>query len=50
MRVSTKKRRQGFPIQERLAKLLHRESGVVEGVCGYAELEKFQNFLGPQGY
>lgn len=42
--------RQGFHIQERLAKLLHRGAGVVEGVGGYTELEKFQEFLGTQGY
>lgn len=29
---------------------LHREAEVPEGTCGYAELEKFQAFLGPQGY
>ena len=42
--------RKGRPIQERLAKLLHREAGVAEGPCGFEELEKFQEFLGPQGY
>ena len=42
--------RDGRPIQERLAKQLHKEAGVPEGPCGYEELEKFQTFLGPQGY
>ena len=32
------------PIQERLAKLLHREAGVPEGPSGFEELEKFQTF------
>lgn len=40
----------GKPIQERLAKQLHRETGVPEGPCGYEELKKFQTFLGRQGY
>lgn len=40
----------GFlPIQETLAKILHEEAGVLEGPCGYAELQQFQTFLGPQG-
>ena len=42
--------RKGRPIQERLAKMLHREAGVPGGPCGFEELEKFQDFLGPQGY
>ena len=42
--------RRGRPIQERLAKQLHQDAGVPEGPCGYEELEKFQAFLGPQGY
>ena len=42
--------RRGRPIQERLAKQLHQDAGVPEGPCGYEELEKFQTFLGPQGY
>ena len=42
--------RRGKPIQERLAKQLHRDEGVPEGPCGYEELEKFQTFLGRQGY
>lgn len=42
--------RDGFPIQERLAKLLHRDAGVPEGPCGHKELEKFQAYLGPLGY
>ena len=42
--------RRGRPIQERLAKQRHQDAGVPEGPCGYEELEKFQTFLGPQGY
>ena len=42
--------RDGRPIQERLAKQLHQDAIVPEGPCGYDELEKFQAFLGPQGY
>lgn len=42
--------RRGRPIQERLAKQLHRDAEVPEGPCGYEELEKFQALLGPQGY
>ena len=42
--------RDGRPIQERLAKQLHQDAIVPEGPCGYEELEKFQAFLGPQGY
>ena len=42
--------RDGRPIQTRLAKQLHQDAGVPEGCCGYEELEKFQAFLGPQGY
>ena len=38
------------PIQECWACLLHQEANVVEGPCGYEELEKFQEYLGPQGY
>ena len=29
---------------------LHEEAGVVEGLCGLEEIEKFQDYLGPQGY
>ena len=32
------------------AQKLHREAGVPEGLCGNEEVEKFQQFLGPQGY
>ena len=32
------------------AKKLHQEAGVEEGPCGMEELDKFQDFLGPQGY
>ena len=42
--------RRGRPIQERLARQLHRDTGVPEGPCGIEELEKFQTFLGRQGY
>ena len=42
--------RQGKPIHERWSRLLHQEAGVSEGPCGYEELEKFQEYLGPQGY
>ena len=42
--------RDGRPIQERLAKLLHRDAEVPEGPCGIEELQKFQAYLGPQGY
>lgn len=42
--------RKGKPIQERWAKLLHQEASVPEGPCGYGELQKFQDCLGPQGY
>ena len=42
--------RQGKPIQERWARLLHQDAGVPEGPCGFEELQKFQDFLGPQGY
>ena len=38
------------PIQERLAKQLHRDAGVPEEQCGIAELKQFQTFLGRQGY
>ena len=40
----------GRPIQARLGKQPHRNANVSEGPCGYEELEKFQAFLGPQGY
>ena len=43
-------RRDGRPIQERLAEQFHREAGVKEGPCGVTELEKFQAYLGRQGY
>ena len=32
------------------AKKLYKEAGVPEGVCGYEEIKKFQDYLGPQGY
>ena len=42
--------RSGFPIQEHRARILHRDAGVPEGPCGIEELQKFQAYLGPQGY
>lgn len=42
--------RSGFPIQEHRAKQLHRDAEIPEGPCGVEELEKFQAYLGPQGY
>ena len=35
----------GRPIQQKLAKQLHRDADVPEGPCGYEELEKFQMYL-----
>ena len=32
------------------AKRLHDEAGVAEGLCGLEEIDKFQDYLGPQGY
>ena len=32
------------------AKNLYQDAGVPEGPCGYEEIQKFQQFLGPQGY
>ena len=29
---------------------MHQEAGVPKGTCGFEELEKFKDFLGPQGY
>ena len=37
--------KQGLPVQERLAKELHRLAGVPEGTCGISELQKFQAVL-----
>ena len=42
--------RRGKPIQERLAKQLHRDAEVPKRPCGIVELEQFQTFLGPKGY
>ena len=42
--------KRGRPIQERWACLLHQEAGVSEGPCGYEELEKCLEYLGPHGY
>ena len=36
---------QGCPVQEQLAKELHRLAGVPEGPCGISELQKFQAVL-----
>ena len=32
------------------AKKLYQEAGVQEGPCGYEEIQKFQDYLGPLGY
>lgn len=32
------------------AKKLHQQAGVPEDLCGLEEIEKFQEYLGPQGY
>ena len=40
--------KKGLPIQERLARLLHREANVAEKPCGRKELKQFQEFLGHQ--
>ena len=37
--------KQGYPVQERLAKELHRLAGVPEGPCGLLELQTFQTAL-----
>ena len=37
--------KQGYHVQERLAKELHRLAGVPEGPCGISELQKFQAVL-----
>ena len=42
--------RKGRPIQERLAKQLHRDTNVPERPCGLPELRAFQDYLGKQGY
>ena len=42
--------RRGRPIQERLAKVLHRDADVPEGTCGYEEVKQFQDYLGELGY
>ena len=42
--------RKGRPIQERLAKQLHRDTNVPERPCGLPELQAFQDYLGKQGY
>ena len=35
---------------KKVSRQLHRDAGVPEGPCGIEELEKFQTFLGRQGY
>ena len=42
--------RRGRPIQECWARFLHQEAGVPEGPWGFEELQKFRDYLGPQGY
>lgn len=41
--------KRGRPIKERWARLLHKEANVPEGLCGFKELQQFQDVLGPQG-
>ena len=36
--------------QLKLARQLYKEAGVLEGPCGFEEIEKFQNYLGPKGF
>lgn len=36
--------------QLKLARELYKAAGVPEGPCGYTEVERFQNYLGPKGY
>lgn len=33
-----------------MVKQLYKAAGVPKGTCGYAEIEQFQNYLGPKGY
>ena len=40
--------KRGLPIQQQLAKELHRQAGVPEGSCGMQEFHKFQEALGSQ--
>ena len=40
----------GRGLQGHLAYTLHQEAGVPEGPCGLPEIQKMQNYLGPQGY
>lgn len=37
-------------MQGHLAHMLHEESGVPKGMCGYREVQKMQEHLFPQGY
>ena len=36
--------------QLKLAKQLYKAAGVPKGSCGYEEIQKFQDYLGPKGY
>ena len=36
--------------QLKLVKQLYKAAGVPEGSCGYEEIQKFQDYLGPKGY
>ena len=36
--------------QLKLTKQLYKAAGVPEGSCGYEEIQKFQDYLGPKGY
>ena len=38
--------KRGYPLQQQLAKELHRQAGVPEGPCGLQEFPKFQEALG----
>ena len=40
----------GCGLQGHLAYQLHQQSGVPEGACGFPEIQKMQEYLGPQGY
>ena len=42
--------RKGRPIQEILAKQLHRDAGIPEGTCGLPEVQQMRDYLFPLGY
>lgn len=42
--------KKGGRLQLQWAYRLHREANVLEGPCGFEELQKFQDYLGPNGY